>query len=222
LVSLIVPYRAAPNREAAWRWLERYWRTAHPEWEIVLGDGGADPWSRSEAINDAARRATGDVYVVADADTYPAGREDWAIEQALWNAGQCFPFAELVHLTHIATMQLVSNDALWVAEKPSAEAWRWASGSSLFAIRAESFWLAGGFDPRFRGWCYEDVAFSEAVGCLVEPWVRAEGVVYHLWHPAHEGWVNTSQDAANLALVERYHRARWSPEEMRALVAEHA
>ena len=53
-----------------WSWVSRYWRTEWPEAEIVVGTSDCVPFSKSQAINDAASKASGDVFVLMDADCY--------------------------------------------------------------------------------------------------------------------------------------------------------
>jgi hypothetical protein len=59
------------------------------------------------------------------------------------------------------------------------------SWSCCIAVPRAVFEDLGGFDERFRGWGYEDMAFQSIIVGLY-PWGRVEGDVIHLWHPRSE------------------------------------
>jgi hypothetical protein len=56
------------------------------------------------------------------------------------------------------------------------------SWSCCIAIPRAVFDDLGGFDERFVGWGFEDMAFQSVV-CGLYGWERIDGDVYHLWHP---------------------------------------
>ena len=55
----------ASHRARNWKWLENYWRKQLPGAEIVLGEDKRPlgiPFSKSAAVNDAAKKAHGDIF----------------------------------------------------------------------------------------------------------------------------------------------------------------
>lgn len=216
-VSVIVAYQPTPARDPLWQFMRAYWEREHPDWELVVGtDESPGMWNKGAALRNAARQAQGDILVMADADTYPVGRENVAVEIAQTVPVQVFPFGELVKLTWDATQSILAGIDSFEVD------WTWRSPSSLFAMQRDSYWEVGGIDPRFTGWCFEDTAFNEACTTILGPDVRTEGwYVYHLWHPWLEGWPDARQAPENQALINRYHAAQGDPVAMRQLVAEH-
>lgn len=68
-----------------------------------------------------------------------------------------------------------------VVEKTNPLSW-----SCCFAIPRPGWDRLGGFDERFRGWGFEDMAFQSAsVGLIGHE--RVEGDLFHLWHPRSPG-----------------------------------
>lgn len=67
------------------------------------------------------------------------------------------------------------------------------SWSCCFVVPRAVFDGIDGFDERFSGWGWEDLAFQSAV-CGLFGWERVGGAVLHLWHPRHPG---LGQDGVN-------------------------
>lgn len=76
-ISLLVPFRAndtiTDRRFLTWDWLYRYWENELPDAEIVVGTHEGNPFSKTIAINNAAEKAHGDIFVILDADCYMPG-----------------------------------------------------------------------------------------------------------------------------------------------------
>src|ERR1700727_2162954 len=70
-ISLLIPFRDDDGtRTPAFNWLVKYWTAALPGAQIVIGTDDHVPFSKTSAFNDARTRATGDVFVLIDADCY--------------------------------------------------------------------------------------------------------------------------------------------------------
>lgn len=88
-------------------------------------------------------------------------------------------------------------------------------------VRRDSFLRIKGFDPRFRGWGFEDVAFNDTALTVLGSTERIAGDLWHLWHPVDK--TNDAENAyyqANLALCQRYIAAKGNPEVVMALRSE--
>jgi len=77
-ISILVPFHCSDEnsqRAENWRWLRKYWECHLPGAQIMEGEDWKAflrgvPFSKSAAVNNAARKATGDVLAIVDADGY--------------------------------------------------------------------------------------------------------------------------------------------------------
>lgn len=208
-VSALVAYRptADGHRDEAWR------RKVLPYLELVCdevivespepsGDGSPDDFNKPAAINAARRRATGDVLLVADADTYPGDvRSMVSLLNTPWKRVPWVLPERYVKLNREAT-----HDALYGPPRPFSEAdyeWvgRGVSWSAGVVVRASDFDAVGGFDERFSSWGADDVAFALTMNALVGPVERHPCACYHYWHPGAEG---RAQSPGQHDLMYRY------------------
>lgn len=223
-VSVLVPYRPDDGyRDQAWQHVVR------PAWEalgvelIVKNPGpGMSPaeFNHPKAINAAARNATREVLIVADADTY-WGPEDLPsrLVASLESGAQWAMPRRYAQLTVTQSRSIVRGGraqpldrlhtgAGWVGDSVS-----WAG---LVCVRADDFWRVGGYDERWEFWGADDMAFGLAMDTLVGPHERVEGTCLHLWHPTpleHNYGHKRHRFQHNLG--ELYKRAAGDPVAMR-------
>jgi hypothetical protein len=196
-LSILVPYRPGEP------WRDRSWTEAvRPAWQeivdhlnaelIVESPGpGAHPgeFNHPRAINAARQRASGEVLVIADADTEP-DPPSWIVAAA-----------GLIAL----------GRAHWVLPAEYAQSW-----SGCVVVAAWAFDLVGGYDERWEFWGSDDAAFSKCMDTLVGPVTRLEGRCLHYWHPrpsAHH--YGHERHREQHALQERYDAAAGDVEAMR-------
>lgn len=181
-VSILIPYGPRNEREEriAGLTIDR-WSKSFPDWEIVLGEGG-EPFNRSRARNDAASRASGDVFVICDADTTFFRATDLKVVSRIAGTRGWYLPAQYYQTTEEWTESLLAGGSIESSVKYDREyndqpgGWRICSRSDFETV--------GGFDEGFRGWGYEDTAFAEAMKVLVSP-ARRFGAALHLWHPTN-------------------------------------
>lgn len=194
LTTVLVPYAPAGlERLRAWTWVAQRWALTMPEAEIVVAapnHATGDPalFCRAEAINNAAAEATGDVFVIADADTafdpvyvtaainlVAAGEVPWVLP------GRYVRLSRAVTADWIARNPAAPPPLLW--EQEIDEEWP-ANVSGIVVLPREGFRAAGGFDERFKGWGWEDGSFAHALDTLWGHVERLQGhIAWHLWHP---------------------------------------
>lgn len=224
-VSVLIPYKAGdPNRDANWRWLQKRYAFVHPDFEICLGadkDSDRLPFNRGAALNDAAKKAKGEIFYVADADTFVD--QDQAlrgVEQAALAPGAVVGGHQWFGLTKSATKRLRDSSlkALQFDEEaPEQELVFAGTVSGCVFLSRESWAAVGGFPPGFVGWGFEDNAWWYALETLVAQGRRLGGNIYHMWHPTARK-PESPEFQANEALCNEFGAAYGKPEEMKSLL----
>jgi hypothetical protein len=213
-ISILVPFHSsdANNQRAKnWKWLYKYWRKQLPGAEIIVGvdaEAGINgkPFSKSCAVNNAVSRASGDIFVIVDADGYvPIStiiecaeeiRKARKLKKKLWFV----PYRNFYRLTEAASQNVLQSDPAHpylFGKKPSEDDvlnmadFTGTSGSAIGhwygaliqLMPCEAFEAVGGWDPRFRGWGGEDSSAMRAMDTLYWPHKTIPGPVFHIWHP---------------------------------------
>jgi hypothetical protein len=220
-VAILAPRRADDGpRDRIWEWCRRRWETYHPDFDIHEGiDDGPRPFNRSAAINRAARAAGDwDVAITIDADVFlkrSSVRDAVALADA--SGKVVWPHRRWRGLSESWTQRVLADRRDFGAEVDRedmdvlVERTNPISWSCCIAIPRAIFDDMGGFDERFVGWGYEDMAFQSLVVGLYGH-ERLEGDVYHLWHPRSEERIEkgkpattqTREYAINALLGRRY------------------
>jgi hypothetical protein len=208
-ISILVPFHCPDKtnqRAKNWEWLKRFWEASLPDAEIVMGkdhvamNDPSIPFSKSVAVNDAASKATGDIFVIVDADGYVdidsvliAAKE---IRQArrrhrrLWFV----PYRHFFRLTKEASQRVLQSspdDPCQISFPPDEDDIQSCIGSQnsqwygamIQICSREAFEEVGGWDPRFRGWGGEDHAAMRAMDTLYWPHKTLPVQILHIWHP---------------------------------------
>ncbi len=197
-VAVVIPFATSETHD--WENCDRtqaYYDENFSDWHVIIGADAVgvhstNNFSRALAINyaaDALHRngPLPDVLVFNDADTLvPPNQLREAVTAAAGRDGIVQAFSEFV----------------WLDRQGELEAVIPSSAQCVCALSVRTWERLTGYDPRFQGWGYEDLAFgihNHAVFGVR----RIEGRVYHHWHPRREGSA-PELEAANLALWERY------------------
>jgi cellulose synthase/poly-beta-1,6-N-acetylglucosamine synthase-like glycosyltransferase len=188
-----VPFRAGdPDRDAAWAWLQEYWRAYLPEAQIVIGEDDGEPFSRAAALNDAFRRSDGYYLVVVDADCYLPVDVVRSCTRAIQDSGKALwfvPWKRRVNLTAQVTAGILASESIprFPTEPDALHEIAidvHTSPAGIASIMSRRAWeRAMGHDSRFSGWGGEDRAFFAAVDTMYGPHTRTDNDVYHLYHP---------------------------------------
>lgn len=224
-VAVLVPRRAGiADRDRLWSFARQWWAHDHPDWSIVEGHHNAGPFNRSAAINTAARDAGDwDVAVIIDSDVLcDAGAVRAAVDMAHASNRMVLAYHERVHLTPRGTDKVLSGHrGNWKATGMVAKVLTDAC-SSCVVVSRRLFDDVGGFDERFVGWGWEDVAFRVAAETISGgPMVQMASTIYHLHHQtSHENNAREHTFNANKARGERYRAAHWNVDAVRALINE--
>lgn len=186
-ISVLIPFGAddspaGKQRAKVFRWVQRRWdavRAVGLVDEVVIGvdplfrsesgmpDLGepysvpAHPFSVSRALNDAAKYARGDVFLLFGADHVPDGATiTWAVGQL-----SVHPWVRLHDYVLYADEKLTASilaDPFGNGELyPHHGGWTRHSAPcpGVLALTRAAFETAGGLNERFQGWGYEDTEF---------------------------------------------------------------
>jgi hypothetical protein len=251
-ISVLVPFRDdGEHRTQVWHWLKQYWEWNLPNSEIIMGSSAQTPFSKSEAVNNAALRARGRVFVVLDADAYMSASAIKRCADEIVKATKAgkrlwfVPYQRLYRLNRTATLAILGTDPVepYFVPSPPPDGWLEQGldpsgkashsnghqfGAMVLVMPRKAFFLVNGMDPRMRGWGSEDESFLRALDTLYCQHNLAPNDVCHLWH-VRDGvialmtrrWVGQRWTAVNSRLARRYQIATGEPGFMRALVDEH-
>lgn len=228
-LSILIPFRDADGtRTPGHQWMLQRWQHFYPDAEFIIEpDDGIDPFNKSLAVNNCAAKATGDIYVVLDADTWvptewmeqaldavAAGRTNWTRPSRHIRLGKGIT-DEILRLPPHGELPAFNNSRMFESHGPVV--------GFLWVIKAKSWWdsawyddrgVARGMDERIRGWGGEDSAYALAAKSLIGPPKRMSGTVICLWHarPRVGGqriWVNQdrTKQQDKRALLGEYRRA---------------
>jgi len=225
-VVILVPRRAgAPDRDRLWDFTRAWWAKAHPTWRIVEGHHDDGPFNRGAAINAAAVKAGAwDVAVIIDGDVIADAQAVRAgVALALREDRVVLGYTQRYHLTARGTQKVLQGFrgdwqrlATREKERPAA-----LTPCSSAVIVNRGLWdRVGGFDERFEGWGWEDVAFRVACETYgAGEMAKIEGTLFHLWH------ATSSENNAHELTFQRnkirgaaYRAARFKPDALRALL----
>lgn len=191
---ILCPRRAGqPERDRIWDCLLKRWARLHADLPLYEGHHDHGPFNRSAAINRAARAADmdgrWDFAVIIDSDILIDARQlKNGLKLAKKTGKVTWPFERWRGLSREATERLVADPAGPLSEASTeqledcVEKTNPRSWSCCFIVPRPVWDDLGGFDERFEGWGWEDMAFQSAV-CGLHGHNRLPGDVFHLWHP---------------------------------------
>lgn len=226
-VSVLLPYyRDSGDRERFLEHNSRLWRQVHGgRAELVVGrdpmaGAGRQPFSPASARNDAFERSTADWLLAYDADALPPtpAQLDDMLDRARgprgygWSAA----YSGCVFITVEGTRALLDGaDIRDVHVDGRTET---AMGPTV--ISRDLFRLAGGYDGRFRGWGFEDLALRRLLHFLAGPSLvpphRSD--VWAMQPAGAETWRRDPADSPNRLLYETYYQPLASKEDATGLL----
>lgn len=204
-ITIIIPFRESdkfPRQKQNFKWIKKYLKCHLPWAQIVVGKDKHHhlAFSKSAAVNDGAKKATGDIFVILDADgyisidaiLYCAKKIRHARERGhrLWYV----PYRQFYRLTNAASKRVLKSSPCHPYHFPtpphpgdvqntSGSGHGHWYGALVQIVPREAFETCGGWDERFRGWGGEDHSAMRATDTLYWAHKTLPGQVLHLWHP---------------------------------------
>jgi hypothetical protein len=224
-ISVLVPFGADDSpagrqRAKVWRFNQLGWdrlRTASLIDEVIIGidslygrtmrvDGRTDtvgryPFSVSRALNDAAKHARGDVFLLFGADHVPdPAVVSWAREQVAHHSwvrlhDHVLYATEAATCLMLGSRRLITDDADWSHHS--------APCPGVLALTRRAFEAAGGMDERFQGHGFEDTEFLSRLQHLVPGGtLEPSGLpLRELWHPSHRVYDESNANLAVFSMI---------------------
>ncbi len=187
-VSVVIPWRAGdPNREASLNFVTSWYQQALPEAEIIFADDDDEEgFNRGRALNIGVAQSSGDVLVLADGDLLIPQRVIQSCVNKAHDFGMIIPFSSISYLSHSSSKRVIAGNSPFTRFGDSIQFPTKSQGGCNIMTR-ENFDKAGGFDKGFRGWGFEDAAFSVSVRLYAGPLFWEPGSAVHLHHtPARD------------------------------------
>lgn len=251
-VSVLVPWRASPEREPLWAYVRAWWAKNHPDWQVVAGACPDGPWVKALAVGDALTRADGDILCVADADVLTPGVGD-AVAAVVAGAPWAIPHRRVYRLTPEATTAVLAGgplpdpvggrrariqpgrrpSTLIVNAGPVRESHDGLIGGGMVVLTRDLYDRVP-LDPRFLGWGQEDSSWGLALLAVApgpphprthhpQPPYWGREPLWHLHHPPQPR-LGKSRAVGSMEGLALYHRYRdaVTPDAMASLLAEFA
>lgn len=222
MIPLLVPRR--PDHGPR----DRLWAFTRPVWEnagfnVIEGYSVDGPFNRGAAINAAACAADEwEVAVIADADVVLGDVRQAvdAAERAAEYGKLTYAHDHLTMLTETGTAAVLDGTVTpfeaGIGETRHPNTW-----SQCLAVPCDLWEDVGGFDERFVGWGWDDLAFMSACWAFAGGIDRIRGDAYHLWHPRSRVENEDSPThAANQVLGQRYLAVKHSRRAIEKIIAE--
>ena len=210
-IIAVVPWRPKPDREPARRWVREYLENRSAK--VIFADSVGEPFSRSEAINQAVEKAKpkpADVIAVCDADCFITSTRWFEGANAAAATGRLvIPHDSVCRMTPAQSQEVLKNycptkgpTGKWFRKNRSPEC-----HSGITFLKAESFFRVNGYDANFRGWGGEDTAHRITCNQFLGATIRLDGPLFHFHHEREAAAINKT-DPEYLKNKERWLRYR--------------
>jgi predicted glycosyltransferase involved in capsule biosynthesis len=185
-LSALIPYKPDKGRrDYLWSFVRQRYEQLLPQVELCIGYDDSELFCRAKAINEAAKKATGDIFMLTDIDlVFDPGLID-QILQTIQLYPWIIPFSNVSRLTKEVTDRFMA-EGLQLNEirlrKEDVEFSKIVTGAYINVMPRSGFEAVGGLDERFKGYGFEDVALAFSLETICGKHCRLEGTIYHLWH----------------------------------------
>ena len=181
MTQVWIPWRDHPSRRRARTFVESWWR--RHGFDVQHVDVPGDPFNLAACRNEAVRRSTSSLLVIADADTIPEYASlTVAMNLASAEGGTVLPYDEYRSLRADGSRQALAGVPLERCNHMVVP----GACSGVFVTTKRGWELHHGQDERFAGWGCEDAAWEMTHKTLIGPPMRVPGRVYALGHQSQD------------------------------------
>lgn len=213
MISFIIPWDERTQdtwRIKSFNYIYKYILLNFPEAEICIGTDNSEPFNRSKARNNAFEKSTKDILVILDADTlvpvssiinsFNLLKDRWVI-----------PYNIYYNLSQETTARILTKESIEIFEPDELQyEHKIVSWAGALILTSGMYQAVGGYDERFTGWGWEDVAFRIKLDAIIGKHIRYGTFVNHLWHPRGEADFNTPHELANRKLFDHEYRRKYN------------
>ncbi len=216
--ALIFPWRPTDDRLQAFQVTKELVPSFYDFDFILTVDSGHPIFNRSASRNYGVHLATlrnVDVVVVCDADSVPQKETLKAAIAAAPDGLMHFPFHEAWYINEKGMIRVRQNATTEQIRSRIYD--KCNSEGGVWVCRPETWWKAGGQDPRLANWGCDDRAFLAASRTLVGMPVKHDGFLYCLPHTRpSEGEIWIPEE---VQVMVEYQEAYGDQEKMKKLLS---
>jgi predicted glycosyltransferase involved in capsule biosynthesis len=226
--SALIPYK--PNdfyRIKNFDIVTKRWEEKIPDVELIIGVNNDLYFNRSKAVNEAARQATGDYFIIVDGDIVFGTKLIDKIADIVANHPWIIPWSRCYALSKEYSAKFYEDNVFVLPKKLFIkDLQRYdkeidgpnINGPYMNVMSGEAFAAIGGMDERFVGWGGEDEAMAAALTTLVGKPFRMNEQIIHLYHDHISNVEERPNYKANRALCNSYKSAFGNPAAMNKLI----
>ncbi|MFB4163989.1 galactosyltransferase-related protein [Alteribacillus sp. JSM 102045] len=208
LISILIPFETDNGpREKAFKWIIEFYKHNLKNSEICIGTCNSKPFSKALAVNSAANKSTGNIFIILDADIICDPNLLLHSVQLLNKHAWIIPYTRVKNISKQSTQKLLNTSPSWPIQTALETKINRFGGvlpvGGVNVLSRKCFNMVKGFDERFYGWGGEDDAFACSVNTLCGPYKRLRTSIFHLWHPKSSASHNPYY-SKNAKLAHRY------------------
>lgn len=187
-ISILIPYKSdGEYRDRSFIWVIKRYEALMPNSEICIGTCDTKPFCKSSAVNNAAKLATRDIFIIADVDLVFDLNQIAKAILGLTSSTWIIPYTTLNYLTLEQTKTLQQMKPSVIINNINFTGYKERDCKFIYGginiVPREYFEKIGGFDERFKGWGFEDDAFQRSLDALCGPHNRIKTALWHMYHP---------------------------------------
>jgi hypothetical protein len=187
-ISVLIPFKSDNGgyRDANLAYVTSRYQTLMPEIELVIGEDQSELFNKSRAVNQAARKATGELLIIADADVFFETQLIDKIVAIAHGHPWIIPYSRCFILNREGSLEVTKTGRIELPQSVCSlevEKVCFYYGGLMNVVSRKAFEKVGGMDERFFGWGEEDDSFARTLDTIVGKHYRMEETIFHLWHP---------------------------------------
>lgn len=209
--------------------VKKRWQEKMPDVELIIGINNDECFNKSKAINEAARQATGDYFIIIDSDIVFGTKLIDKIADIVMDYPWIIPWKRCCMLSREYSAKFYGDDVFTLPKMVSIRDIKNhdieiitpdIDGLYMNVVSREAFMAIGGMDERFVGWGCEEVAMAMVLMTLFGKPYRMNEQIFHLYHKRDTNETECLNYKSNRELCYRYRAAFGNQDAIKALLAE--